>query len=49
MEVYELATGERVGVADVGKQAGGIAFWKMTDVRERASERARWTAGNKRN
>ena len=24
-----MATGERVGAADVGKQAGGIAFWKL--------------------
>lgn len=31
VEVYRLATGERVGAVDVGKQAGGIAFWKMED------------------
>ena len=29
VEVYRLATGERVAAVDVGKQAGGIAFWKM--------------------
>ena len=29
VEVYQVATGERVGAVDVGKQAGGIAFWKM--------------------
>lgn len=31
VEVYRLATGERVAAVDVGKQAGGIAFWKMDD------------------
>lgn len=31
VEVYRLATGERVAAVDVGKQAGGIAFWKMED------------------
>ncbi len=29
VEVYKVSTGERVGAVDVGKQAGGIAFWKM--------------------
>ncbi len=29
VEVYHVATAERVGVVDIGKQAGGIAFWKM--------------------
>lgn len=29
VEIYLLATGERVGAVDVGKQAGGIAFWKQ--------------------
>lgn len=29
VEVYRMATGERVGAVDVGKQAGGIAFWKL--------------------
>ncbi|MDP6580084.1 MAG: hypothetical protein QF681_05465 [Vicinamibacterales bacterium] len=29
VEVYHVPTGERVGAVDVGKQAGGIAFWKM--------------------
>ncbi|HXV64275.1 MAG TPA: YncE family protein [Vicinamibacteria bacterium] len=28
VEVYDLATDERVAQADVGKQAGGITFWK---------------------
>lgn len=28
VEVYDLAARERVAVADVGKQAGGIIFWK---------------------
>ena len=28
IEVYEVTTGDRVGAVDVGKQAGGIAFWK---------------------
>ena len=28
VEVYEVATGDRVAAVDVGKQAGGIAFWK---------------------
>ena len=31
VEVYRMATGERVGAVDVGKQAGGIAFWKTVD------------------
>ena len=31
VEIYRLATGERVGAVDVGKQAGGIAFWKQED------------------
>lgn len=29
VEVYDLATRTRVAAADVGKQAGGIAFWKV--------------------
>ena len=28
VEVYDIESAERVGTADVGKQAGGIAFWK---------------------
>ena len=28
VEVYHVGSGERVGAVDVGKQAGGIAFWK---------------------
>lgn len=28
VEVYDLATRERLDTADVGKQAGGIVFWK---------------------
>ncbi len=31
VEVYHLATGERVAAVDIGKQAGGIAFWKMEE------------------
>ena len=31
VEVYHVATGDRVGAVDIGKQAGGIAFWKMED------------------
>ncbi|MEE2638448.1 MAG: hypothetical protein VYE68_14600 [Acidobacteriota bacterium] len=31
VEVYQVDTGERVASIDVGKQAGGIAFWKMED------------------
>jgi len=31
VEVYRVATGERMGAVDVGKQAGGIAFWKMNE------------------
>jgi len=29
VEAYDLATFERVSNLDIGKQAGGIAFWKM--------------------
>ena len=29
VEVYDVATAERVAAVDIGKQAGGIAFWKM--------------------
>ena len=29
VEVYHVPTAERVAAVDVGKQAGGIAFWKM--------------------
>jgi len=31
VEVYQVATGARVGAVDIGKQAGGIAFWKTED------------------
>ena len=31
VEVYYVSTGERVAAVDVGKQAGGIAFWKMEE------------------
>ncbi len=31
VEVYHVATGDRVAAVDIGKQAGGIAFWKMED------------------
>ena len=29
VEVYDLATPRRVATVDIGKQAGGIAFWKV--------------------
>ena len=29
VEVYHVPTAERVDAVDIGKQAGGIAFWKM--------------------
>ena len=29
VEIYHVPTAERVGAVDVGKQAGGVAFWKM--------------------
>ncbi len=31
VEVYHVATGERVAAVDIGKQAGGVAFWKMEE------------------
>ena len=31
VEVYHVESAERVGTADVGKQAGGVAFWKAED------------------
>lgn len=32
VEVYAVHSGERVGAVDIGKQAGGIAFWKFEDT-----------------
>jgi len=32
VEVYDLATASRLGAVDIGKQAGGIAFWKVEEV-----------------
>ena len=29
VEVYDLVTAQRVATVDIGKQAGGIAFWKV--------------------
>jgi hypothetical protein len=29
LEIYDIETRERVGDVEVGKQAGGVAFWKM--------------------
>ena len=29
VEIYDVEARQRVGVVDVGKQAGGVAFWKM--------------------
>ena len=29
VEIYHVPTAERVGAVDVGKQAGGVAFWKV--------------------
>ena len=31
VEVFDLKKLKAVAVAEIGKQAGGIAFWKMTD------------------
>lgn len=31
VEVYDVGTAERVATVDVGKQASGVAFWKMED------------------
>ena len=31
VEVFDLKTMEPVAIAEIGKQAGGIAFWKMAD------------------
>ena len=31
VEVYHVGSAERVGTVDVGKQAGGIAFWKTEE------------------
>ena len=32
VEVYDIDTATRVAEVDVGKQAGGIAFWKVEGV-----------------
>ena len=29
VEVYRISSAELLGVVDVGRQAGGLAFWKM--------------------
>ncbi len=34
VEVIEIATGERVASAEIGKQAGGIALWKATGAED---------------
>ncbi len=31
LEVIDLQNLEIVAIAEIGKQAGGITFWKMTD------------------
>jgi hypothetical protein len=31
VEIIDLHNLEKVAIAEIGKQAGGIAFWKMTD------------------
>tara|TARA_B100000029_G_scaffold297794_1_gene290964 strand:- start:175 stop:717 length:543 start_codon:yes stop_codon:yes gene_type:complete len=31
VEVFDLKTMKPVAIAEIGKQAGGIAFWKMAD------------------
>ena len=31
VDVYDLTTLELVATADIGKQAGGLAFWKMEE------------------
>lgn len=33
VEVYHVGSGERVGAVEVGKQAGGIAFWKTEPLK----------------
>jgi hypothetical protein len=33
VDVYDLRSRTRVGTADVGQQASGIAFWKSEAVR----------------
>ena len=33
VDIYDLATLERVADVPVAQQAGGIAFWKMEEVR----------------
>ena len=54
VEVYHVPTAERVGVVDVGKQAGGIAFWKTPGATASgrsstgASRSARWMAPSRR-
>ena len=31
VEVYSVSSAERLGAVDIGKQASGIAFWKIED------------------
>ena len=31
VEIFDLKKLKPVAIAEIGKQAGGIAFWKMTD------------------
>ena len=33
VDIFDLRTFERVAEVAVAQQAGGIAFWKMEDVR----------------
>ena len=31
VEVFDLKTLKPIAIAEIGKQAGGIAFWKIAD------------------
>jgi DNA-binding beta-propeller fold protein YncE len=41
VDVWDLRARQRVGTADVGQQAGGIAFWKMAAATKGAAPAAR--------
>jgi DNA-binding beta-propeller fold protein YncE len=40
VDVIDLETGSRVGSVDVGRQAGGIGFWKMEPAGNELSARS---------
>ena len=44
VDVWDLRARQRVGTADVGQQAGGIAFWKMAPATRGAAPTARSAA-----